>query len=124
MPTRIEGLISANKALHGVPVWRERNRDALDFSVPLEIEGVTVEALTLRGHALKSIADRDLIFQLEYHHALIIGGPVARIEWHPLRPHSNRGLGPKEFRHIIQDKSHHHRFDLNWRHSKDGVLRG
>jgi hypothetical protein len=33
-------------------------------------------------------------------------------------------LGPKEFQHILQTGSHHHRFDLNWARSPDAVLRG
>jgi hypothetical protein len=65
-----------------------------------------------------------VIFQLEYHHSRIVGGPVARIEWRPLNPHSNKGLGPKHLRHVIQDGSHHHRFDLNWQRSQESVLRG
>jgi hypothetical protein len=122
MPTRIAGLVAAEKSLIDVPAWVNRGADGLEFSVPLEIDGVTVEALTLRGRARKSLADRELAFQLEYHHASIIGGPVARIEWRPLNPHSNKGLGPKQFRHIIQTGSHHHCFDLNWQRSQEAVL--
>jgi hypothetical protein len=49
---------------------------------------------------------------------------MARIEWRPLNPHSNKGLGPKHLQHVIQDSSHHHCFDLNWKRSPDSVLRG
>ena len=124
MPDRIEGLVSARKSLSDVPAWAERDVDGLEFSVPLEINGVTIEALTLRGRARKPLADREVILQLEYHHARIIGGPIARIEWRPLNTHSNRGLGPKDLQHVLQSGSHHHCFDLNWRWSKEGVLKG
>jgi hypothetical protein len=124
MPTKIEGLVLAKKTLLDTPAWIVRGADVLDFSAPLEVDGVTVEALTLRGRARKPLPDRELVFQLEYRHAHIIGGPVARIEWRPLNPHSNKGLGPKHLRHVIQSGSHHHCFDLNWQRSKDEVLRG
>lgn len=123
-PTRIQGLVLAEKLLSDVPAWRERGADGLEFSAPLEIDGVTVEALTLRGRARKSLADREVIFQLEYHHARIIGGAVARIEWRPLNPHSNKGHGPKDLQHVIQSGSHHHCFDLNWKESQEACLRG
>lgn len=124
MPTKIAGLVAATKVLAGVPTWGERGAEGLEFSAPLEIDGVTVEGLTLRGRARKPLADREVAFQLEYHHAQIIGGAVGRIEWRPLNPHSNKGLGPKHLRHVIQAGTHHHRFDLNWQHSQEAVLRG
>src|SRR5262249_55601498 len=124
MPNKIAGLVLAEKSLLDVPVWTVRGADALEFSAPLEVDGVTVEALTLRGRARKPLPDREVVFQLEYHHARIIGGPVARIEWRPLNAHSNKGLGPEHLKHVIQSGSHHHCFDLNWGWSREAVLRG
>ena len=124
MPTKIAGLVAAKKTLVDVPVWGERGADGLEFSAPLEIDGVTIEGLTLRGRARKPLADREVAFQLEYHHAQIIGGAMCRIEWRPLNPHSNKGLGPKELRHIVQNGTHHHCFDLNWKRSEEAVLQG
>jgi hypothetical protein len=124
MPTKLESLVYAEKTISAVPAWVERGPDSLEFTTPLEIDGVVLEALALRGRARKSLADREVIFQLEYHHGQIIGGPVCRIEWRPLSAHNNKGLGPKSLRHMIQSGSHHHRFDLNWKQSPDSVLRG
>ena len=124
MPATLPSLVQGEKTITAVPAWVERGPDGLEFTSPLEIDGVVLEALTLRGRARKSLADREVIFQLEYHHAQIIGGAVCRIEWRPLSAHSNKGLGPRSLRHIIQVGSHHHRFDLNWQHSQDSVLRG
>jgi hypothetical protein len=124
MPTKIAGLIAAEKDLIDVPAWNERGADGLDLSAPLEIDGVVVEGLTLRGRTRKPLQDRELIFQLEYRHSQIIGGPVSRIEWRPLNPHSNKGIGPKHLQHAIQDCSHLHPFDLNWERSQEAVLRG
>jgi hypothetical protein len=120
----LPGLVSADKELSVIPAWIERGPDALEFTVPLETSGVVIEGLSLRGRARKSLADREVIFQLEYHRPQIVGGPVGRIEWRPLNGHNNKGLGPKEWRYRLQEGSHHHRFDLNWAHSKEGCLRG
>ncbi len=124
MPDKIEGFVASEKTLIDVPAWIARGTDGLEFSASLEMGDVTIQGLTLRGRARRSLADREVAFQLEYHHAQIIGGAVARIEWRPLNPHSNKGLGPKHLRHIIQAGSHHHPFDLNWRQSRDSVLQG
>src|SRR4051794_26554456 len=123
MPDKIEALVTAKKSLTGEPPWTDRGADGLDLTAPLEIDGVVVEGLILRGRARKPLPDREVIFQLEYHHSEIIGGPVARLEWKPLNSHNNRGLGPKHLRHKIQTESHHHRFDLNWQRSREGVLK-
>jgi len=117
-------LVTVQKALASVPEWIERNADILDFVVPLEAESVVLEGLSLRGRTRKSLADREVVFQLEFHHPQIVGGAICRIEWKPLSSHSNKGNGPKELRHILQSGSHHHRFDLNWEHSPADVQRG
>lgn len=124
MSSNLPALVVADKVLGSVPTWVERGPDGLDFTVPLEADDVVIEGLSLRGRVHKSLPDRDVIFQIEFHGAQIIGGPICRIEWRPLSAHNNKGLGPKELRHILQTGSHHHVFDLNWNHSREGVLRG
>lgn len=68
--------------------------------------------------------DADVVFQLEHHPFSEFGGPICRMEWKPLRGHTNKGCGPKalQFREIRG--SHHHPFDLNWAHSEKEVKRG
>lgn len=124
MSSDIPLLVAADKLLVSAPAWAERGPDSLEFSAPLEVDGVILQGFSLRGRARKSLSDRNVTFQLECHRPQIVGGPVCRIEWRPLNGHSNKGLGPKEFRHVIQVGSHHHRFDLNWARSPEGVLRG
>jgi hypothetical protein len=80
--------------------------------------------MQFRGQARKSLADKAVTFQLEFHRAQIIGGPICRIEWRPLSAHSNLGKGPEEWRHKLQKGTHHHDFELNWAESPDGVQRG
>lgn len=117
-------LVGTEKELAINPAWFERGPDSLELTAPLEVSGIAVEGLSLRGRARKSLADREVIFQLEYHTADVVGGPICRIEWRPLNMHNNKNIGPKEFRNIILDGSHHHRFDLNWQRSEAAVLRG
>jgi hypothetical protein len=120
----LPALVIAEKELIVTPTWIDRGADSLDFTAPLEIDGVAVEGLTLRGRARKPLADREVVLQLEYHGAEVVGGPICRIEWRPLNKHNNKGLGPKHLQHIIQDGSHHHPFNLNWERSQTAVLRG
>lgn len=124
MPANIPKVVLAKKTLVAAPSWVERGSDGLEFVATLESDGVVLEALSLRGRARKSLADREVVFQLEYHQAQIVGGPICRIEWRPVSAHCNRGLGPKDLRYVIQTGSHHHRFDLNWKWSQDAVRRG
>ena len=97
----LPALISADKVLVAAPAWAEIGPGVLVLTAPLEIEGVTIEGLTLRGTARKPMPDRQVVFQLEYRAAGISGGPICRIEWRPLSGHNNRGIGPKEFRNIV-----------------------
>src|SRR5581483_8590567 len=124
MPTSLPALVAAKKSLTSAPTWVERGPMGLELTAPLEIDGVVIEGLSLRGRARKPLQDRELIFQLEYRHAQIAGGPCCRIEWRPLSAHNNKALGPRQFRHVLLTGSHHHPFDLNSAHSKEAVLRG
>jgi hypothetical protein len=122
--SHLPDLVQIEKELPLSPNWVERAADILEFSTALEANGVILEGLSLRCTARRSLADRQVMFQLEYHEATILGGPVCRIEWRPLSGHNNKGYGPKELRHVLQNGTHHHRFDLNWERSPDAVLRG
>lgn len=124
MSAAVPALVTAEKELTVVPAWVDRGPLDLDFSAPLEADGVVFQGLTLRGRVRKALPDRGVTFQLEYHAPQIIGGPICRIEWRPLSAHSNKGLGPKPLRHVLQTESHHHRFEDNWKHSPEAVLRG
>lgn len=95
--------------------WVEEEGRRLSLVIVLEIEGVTIEGLLLRGSALKNHPDEAVTFQLEFAHE-----PgrrdlaVDRIDWRPLNEHTNGGKGPKEFRYLLLAETHHHAFDLNW----------
>lgn len=124
MSLSLPELVDLEKELAVEPAWVERAADVLEFSSPLESDGVILEGLTLRGTARRSLADRMVMLQMEYHAPNIVGGSICRIEWRPLSGHNNKGLGPKPFRHVLQTGTHHHRFDLNWQRSPDAVQKG
>jgi hypothetical protein len=124
MAVDLPALVAAQKDIGAISAWIDRDADAIEFTVSLEANGVVIEGLTLRARGRKSLPDREIIFQLEYHAPQIIGGPICRIEWRPLSTHNNKGVGPKEWKYRIIRGTHHHRFDLNWKHSEAGCLRG
>jgi hypothetical protein len=69
----------------------ERGPDLLEVTASLDNPGgIAIEGLSLRATARKSLADRQVTFQLEYHATNVIGGPVCRIEWRPLSGHNDR----------------------------------
>lgn len=52
---------------------------AINFLVPLDIIGVTIEGLFLRGRAYESAPDRDVMFQLEITTGLRSRAPLRRV---------------------------------------------
>ncbi len=76
--------------------------------------------------AITGLENQSVVCQMEYHPAgrPTRGGPFCRIEWRPLAAHSNKNIGPLEFRFTQITGSHHHRFDLNWNHSQSQVRKG
>lgn len=120
----LPALVAAEKSMSSTMDWVERGPDSLEFTVPLEIDDVVIQGLMFRGRTRKSLMDREVVFQLEFHRQEIVGGSICRIEWKPLNIHNNKGLGPQKFRYIQQKYSHHHRFDLNWERSQEAVLKG
>jgi hypothetical protein len=128
MLVELPEIFAASKTLSGTGHWAERDprriANSLTFVAPLEIDGVTVAGLRLRGTALKNLPDEAVCFQLEYHQPRQHGSALARVEWRPLRGHNNKGLGPPEFRFIEIRSSHHHPFELNWRNAAKQLRRG
>jgi hypothetical protein len=96
--------------------WTEDERGRQRLTLSLEIEGATVEGLFLRATAVRSLPDREVMFQLEYHPAR---EQLCRIDWRPLRPHRNGDVGPKAHRLREITGSHHHSFKLNWIPTKE-----
>ena len=114
MPDRLPPLIAATKALASSPKWVEVD-DQFNFTVPLEIDGVTQIGLRLRGKCSRDYPDQNLTFQVEYQFKAISKlVPVTRIDWRPIKPHQNRNIGPVEWRLAQFHLSHIHLFQENY----------
>nr|WP_299914100.1 hypothetical protein [Sphingomonas bacterium] len=88
----------------------------MEFLAPLDIEGVTIAELALRGIAYDQRPNADVMLQLE---TGIPGNrtriPLARIDWKPLSPfHKNGFKGPVELRGLLITGTHAHPFEPNW----------
>lgn len=127
MSLELDQIYWAEKSLSPSAGWKRRADDeSLRMVAPLSVGGASVEGLIfgMRAHLL--MPDRALSAQIEYHPpgGGRQGGPICRIEWRPIRPHNNKGVGPEKWRFRTLNGSHHHPFDLNWAHSETGVRRG
>lgn len=107
-------IFRAEKALSSQPDWLEAENKKLHFLVPLEIGGVTVEGLSLRGRTLKDRPDEEVMFQMEAWQPKRRDHAIARLDWRPLHVHNNQGRGPTQLRFSRIAGTHHHSFDLNW----------
>jgi hypothetical protein len=88
----------ATKSLPVRPTWVERTQDYLTLTCPVDVHSVTLEGLRLRVTAMRSLPNENLTFQLEYHSRRGVGGPFCRTEWRPLKHHTNKNVGPAEFK--------------------------
>lgn len=94
--------------------WSEDVRGRQSITAGLEINGATIEGLFLRITANRTLADREVMFQLEYRPQRGKGDSLCRIDWRPLRSHRNPNVGPRSFRMLEMTGSHHHSFELNF----------
>jgi hypothetical protein len=101
------------KTISARPAWVPDGK-WLEFVVPLEGDGVTLEGLRLRGSVLQEIPNRDVVFQVEIHRAGA-GKSIrlGRVCWNPLSVHTNK-KGPPGIRGLRLSTTHHHPFDLNY----------
>lgn len=111
-------LVEKWKTIAGVVAWSPP--DPMDgymgFSVPLDVDGVTVENFALRGGCYAEHPDKAVTFQLEIGHAgTRTRTPLIRVDWRPLNGgHKNPAKGPTEHRLRFIRGCHLHPFELNW----------
>ena len=88
----------------------------MEFVVPLSVDGVTVEGLSLRGACYESHANESVMLQIEVGKPGIRTRiPLSRVDWRPLNgPHRNPRSGNSEYSGLVIGGSHYHPFDLNW----------
>lgn len=117
-------LFVAPKTLVVPMPWVEREPDCLVLIAHLDVDGVTVQGVRLKGTARKSLPDEVVTFQLEYHAPRGRGGAICRVEWRPLKGHNNKAMGPPEWRNHLISGCHLHGFDMNWTWAAKHVRRG
>lgn len=113
MPDSLPDLITTTKQLATPARWGAHD-DQFRAVCALDIDGVTMEGLWLRGQCIREIADRRVTFQLEWLAPGWRRGAVARLDWRPESPHGNKNIGPAHLRLMVIEGSHHHPFALNW----------
>jgi hypothetical protein len=120
MPPALEHLqylLDTSKHLSYIPhAWSsfpDKNSNKLELIVSLEIENVVQEALILRGTAIEQYPEKNVTFQLEYDPPVEKRTPFHRLDWRPLRPHSNHGQGPSHLKFVLQEDTHLHDFFEN-----------
>lgn len=115
MAIDVPNIFASKKTLSVPGSWVERDGQRLMLVAALDIDGVTVEGLVLRGTALKDCPDEAVMFQLEFKHdPKRPDRAIDRVDWRPLHSHNNRGKGPNEHRYKLISGTHRHAFDLNW----------
>ena len=106
-------LFRSPKKLVSDLMWVETENE-LSFLAPVEVDGITMEGIRLRGTAYPSVPQRSVMLQIECHSARYKVGPLDRMDWNPLHEHNNKRKGPPELIFLRQRVSHHHTFDWNW----------
>lgn len=126
MEPDLEHIWTAGKSLAIEPDWpQSATSEVVRLTAPLDINAVTVQGVRFTMSAYRFTPFRWVTFQIEVDSkAHPKGKPMVRFEWLPKSPHSNKGLGPPEFRHIVQRDTHLHCFDLNWDQSEANVRKG
>jgi|GEM_PF-629825 len=113
MPDTLPSLIAADKTMATMPEWIG-TEDQFTFVVGLDIDRVTQIGLRLRGRCARAYPDENVSFQIEYQFRGISRFvPVARIDWRPLKPHTNRNIGPPALRLLRFHGTHLHPFHEN-----------
>lgn len=103
-----------NKQLVGGAAWEAVGQE-LRLIAFIDVGGVTSSDVVLRGVAELYHADGRVLLQIERTEGAGNMRPLSRIEWRPVRGHTNKRLGPNKRLHYKQiNGSHVHGFAMNW----------
>ena len=116
-------LTTSTKSIPSFHDWNEDGPD-LNWISPLDVDGVTLEGLRLRLKALATLPEEQVCAQLEFQQPGNRCQPLVRVEWRPLRGHSNKHIGPQEWRLKVFKQTHVHRFDDNWLQTEQRMRAG
>ncbi|WP_256807137.1 hypothetical protein [Bradyrhizobium sp. Bra64] len=108
------GMMAAEKTLSGRPKWEQSDSVWFCLTGSLEIDGVTIPGLELRGGACQNLPDRAVRFQVQYQPARGPCSHLSRAEWRPMGVHTNKAIGPPELQMLRISETHIHEFEHNW----------
>lgn len=115
-------LLGAEKRIRPLPSWRPvDDSGSIRWKAPLIVGGATLEGFSLHARCMAAEPGRDVSFILE---RVLAGQPsvrIDRIDWNPITPHNNKGIGPPELRYKLIHGTHRHAFEANLK--EDGSLR-
>ena len=109
-------LVNAQKRLAIAPRWQQIGASRSEMSSALLIDGVAIEGLEVRAKALLDKPERGVTFNLLFHPANSRCIQLIRIEWNPLRSHTNPLSGIPEIAGMLIKGTHIHHFEDNWLH--------
>ncbi|MFC0633566.1 hypothetical protein [Brevundimonas balnearis] len=115
-------MLEAEKRIRPLPAWRPVDSGGrFRWRAEISIGDATVEGLVLHARTLATEPGRDVSFVLEHGPAGQSSVRIDRIDWKPLTPHANKGVGRPEIRWDIYPGSHRHPYYENLK--ADGELR-
>lgn len=115
-------LVIADKVIQGRPKWQERDSQRLELTAALSVNSIVIEGLEIRAKAFSTRPERGVCFNLQYFPGHSACTQLCRVEWNPLRPHTNSLNGPDNLAGLFIEGSHIHEFADNWIGS-EGVMR-
>jgi hypothetical protein len=123
---RVAAVIVANKSWAAPPAWRlapnHRSNHCLEIVAPLLLQGVVRSGFQARLNARADLPEREVYGQLELWCPEIERFlHFERVEWRPMKPHTNPMHSPAGLRGI-KLTNRHHSFQLNRRAGLPGLL--
>jgi hypothetical protein len=110
---------SPNNRLVGGATWQVSGQE-LTLTAFIDVNGVTSPDVVLRGTAELHYPDARVLLQVERSEGAGNLRPLSRIEWNPVRGHTNKKLGGNKRLHYKQiTGSHYHGFAMNWNSAAD-----
>jgi len=116
-------LARTRKSVIGHPEWVARDDRWFALTASIDVDGVAIAGLTVRGSALRNVADSAVCFQLQYQPGKI-AHHLIRVDWKPIKPHTNSNRAPPELRFLQIYGSHVHKFEHNYLEREQRMFAG
>jgi len=115
-------LLEVEKRVRPTVGWRPEDAGGmLRWRGLLDVAGATIEGGVLHVRTRASEPGRDVSFMLEVTPAFGSSALIDRIDWNPIEPHANKGVGRDEIKFLVITGSHRHSYYEN--RTRDGAIR-